>query len=39
MLRVASKLDDELERLVHRTIGCCIAIVSGLRVANLQIAC
>ncbi len=26
MLRIASKLDPELEALVHRTIGCCIAV-------------
>ena len=26
MLRITSKLDPELEALVHRTIGCCIAV-------------
>lgn len=26
MLRLSTRLDDELERLVHRTIGCCIEV-------------
>jgi GxxExxY protein len=26
MLRIATNLDDETENLIHRTIGCCIAV-------------
>jgi GxxExxY protein len=26
MLRIPSKLSDELEELIHRTIGCCITV-------------
>lgn len=36
MLRVASKLDQELESLVHRTIGCCIAVHRELGLGLLE---
>jgi len=30
MLRIQSQLSDEVEALIHRTIGCCIAVHRGL---------
>jgi len=39
MLRIPSPLPDELEDLVHRTIGCCIAVHRALGPGFLEHIC
>jgi GxxExxY protein len=39
MLRIPSPLPDEIETLVHQTIGCCIAVHRGLGPGLLESTC
>ncbi|HWK09892.1 MAG TPA: GxxExxY protein [Vicinamibacterales bacterium] len=37
MLRIPSRLDDDLERLIHRVIGCCIQVHKELGPGLLEV--
>jgi GxxExxY protein len=39
MLRIPSRLDDDLEALIHRVIGCCIEVHRQLGPGLLEIIC